>query len=297
MLVAYAFSLLSATTQQLRKIWADKGLPRELKAELYTSLCSSVALYNSECWVPHEHDLKVLRNFQMQTLKTVTGERREWQRQQERQEEQNAEGGPVDEEAEYTSRIELCKRAGILDIETMLQEKRVAWVAHAFRDTTEASGWWIANEIKAKTPWGRLVEQDLQHFGFDAAQMAQQPPDAAAVKEAMRQKRKVDTSRRNRPKQTRTATEKTEKMREEQRKRIQQQQEAERGRAELIQTISGKSWVRLPGQRREVWRLEESDQVVFEADNTDFCENTGREIVYVCGVSFYKGQDNTWHAE
>ncbi|CAD7955154.1 unnamed protein product, partial [Amoebophrya sp. A120] len=142
--------IATATTKQLRRIWADKGVPRGLKSELYTSLCSSVALYNSECWVPHEHDLKILRSFQHQTLKAITGEQREWQRQE----------AGTDEAAEYASRLEICKKAGILDIETMLQEKRVAWVAHAFRDTTEPSGRWIAKEIRARTPWGKLVEQD-----------------------------------------------------------------------------------------------------------------------------------------
>ncbi|CAD7955153.1 unnamed protein product [Amoebophrya sp. A120] len=115
----------------------------------------------------------------------------------------------------------------------------------------------------------------------------------------MRKKRQVDTGRRlDRAKKQKPATAKTEKMREEQRRRIvEQQQEAERGREELIQTISGKSWVRLPGQRREVWHLEENDRVQFDVDSEDFCENTGREIKYVCGIAFYKSQDNTWQAE
>ncbi len=79
-----------ATVQQLRNVWADKTTPTGLKAELFASLCSSVALYNSECWAPRESDWRTLRKFQLQALRTVLCEKRQWQREQQQQ----AGGGP-----------------------------------------------------------------------------------------------------------------------------------------------------------------------------------------------------------
>eukprot|EP00392_Amoebophrya_sp_AT5.2_P018385 g18914.t1 len=48
------------TVKQLRKVWQDASLPRHLKAALYGSLVSSVALYNAECWRLSESDWKTV---------------------------------------------------------------------------------------------------------------------------------------------------------------------------------------------------------------------------------------------
>ncbi|CAD7970805.1 unnamed protein product [Amoebophrya sp. A120] len=289
--------IAKATVGQLSKIWKDRDTPQGLKAELCNSLCSSVALYNSECWAMREHDWKLLRRFQLQTLKTATGERRRWQKEHDAEDETDAENEETEAE-EYASRLALCRKMGVLDVETALTEKRIAWVGHAARDKTEASAAWIANEVKIKSEWGKMLLQDLEGYSIDFETLISAPPDAVTLKETLKQNRKVATERADRQRKVKTVTPKMEARNAEQRERIQQQRvEEEEKRQEMTSKISGKRWRRVPGARDGAWQLECDPEALFEACGDDFCENSGREVKYVAGVAFYRNQDQTWTAE
>ncbi|CAD7932716.1 unnamed protein product [Amoebophrya sp. A120] len=240
--------------------------------------------------------MKLLKQYQHQTLRTLTGEWRAWQKEAEKGQEEE-ELQELDDAAEYASRMDLCRKAGVLDIETMLREKRVAWIAHAARDRSENSFMWIATEIRRKSIWGKQAALDLERYGFTLEALTQQPPDAETVRNTLKEKRAYQTGRGEKPRQKRQKTERTEQMREEQRQRIAQQKaEQEEERRQFVQKIDGKRWVRLPG-RRDAWHPEDDAQVLFTATD-DFCENTGREILYVAGLTFYRNpEDHTWSTE
>ncbi len=192
--------------------------------------------------------------------------------------------------------MELCRRLGVLDVETALREKRMAWVAHATRDRTENSALWIRNEMRIKSTWGRLVLQDFAHYGLVEEEFFAAPPDANTMKELMRKKRTVQTGRQRKTKQ---ATENMTKRSEEQRARIQQQRrDNEQARASLLQKINGRRWGRVPSANGEgSWQLESDPEVRFTVTGEDFCENTGREIKDVAGQAFYRNQEGLWVAE
>eukprot|EP00392_Amoebophrya_sp_AT5.2_P016940 g17250.t1 len=179
--IARRTGIARTTVGTLKDLWRDATVPRHLKAEIYGALVTSVALYNAECWVIPEADWKVLRAFQLATLKVVTGEdkrRRHAQHTQggsqeneeteETQDREEAEEEEENEEQEWVGRRALCKASGIVDIETLVREKRVAWAAHAARDHSgEGVYEWIENEVRRKTTWGRQLRADLEAYGLE----------------------------------------------------------------------------------------------------------------------------------
>eukprot|EP00392_Amoebophrya_sp_AT5.2_P019478 g20327.t1 len=267
--------------RQLHRIWRDHSLPRHLKATLYGSLVSSVALYNGECWTLGEPDWKALRAFQLSTLKAVAGEKHwtkvqtEVQGDEEKEEEE-------DEEQQRTSRMELCARLGVVDVETQLKEKRVAWAAHAARHKNEGSYWMIEKEVTTGTAWGKQLKKDLEEYGLDLGSLAE-IPDAKELRETMTSRRKIAAAKREKAgkKSSRAVTEQTREMREERRKRIdeaiQKRKEDEEQKRLIRLKIDDTHWVRLPGAGKKYSAKTATGEVVefeetFEWDE----ENTGR---------------------
>eukprot|EP00392_Amoebophrya_sp_AT5.2_P019073 g19784.t1 len=319
--VARRTGIARTTVRTLRDLWRDATVPRHLKAELYGALVTSVALYNSECWVIPESDWKVLRAFQLATLKVITGEdRRRWHHRQgqdedteEEEDERKAEeaeeaaGEEInedDEEQEWTSRRSLCERTGIVDIETLVREKRVAWAAHAARDHSgEGVFRWIANELRRKTVWGRQLHADLAAYGLQIDILGTM--DAKELRQLMHGRREIEAAKRakkgRKGGKKREKSEKTEEKYEEQRKRIAEQKEERRKQKEkekeLLRRINNHKWVRAPGAGVGSWRLADSEDLTFKVSHEDFCENTGRDRFTVAGVVFHKNRDGRFKCD
>eukprot|EP00392_Amoebophrya_sp_AT5.2_P014121 g14259.t1 len=253
--------------QQLRRIWRDNSLPRHLKATLYGSLVSSVALYNAECWTMAAADWKVVKSFQFTTLKTMAGEEH-WRVGQGAE---NGDESEEEEEQQRTSRMELCARLGVVDVETQLKEKRVAWVAHTARAKAEGTYWMIKDEMDKGTPWGKQVRKDLEEYGWTLEGLADFA-SAKQLREEMIGRRLVAAAKREKNRGKKAgggATEKTKEAREKRRVNIEEiRKEIERKEEEkrkTLQKINGKRWARVPGAGNK-WKAEteEEGEVVFE---------------------------------
>eukprot|EP00392_Amoebophrya_sp_AT5.2_P009723 g9751.t1 len=104
---------LTVGDEEVKTVGAFR-LPGGLKAMLYSALVSSVALYNAETWTIAAADWKVLRRFQLCSLRTMAGEK-QWWREQHGTAELRDDEEEEDEAAEHSSRMELCKALGIPD--------------------------------------------------------------------------------------------------------------------------------------------------------------------------------------
>eukprot|EP00392_Amoebophrya_sp_AT5.2_P007284 g7298.t1 len=306
--IARRTGVARTTVGTLKDLWRDGAVPRHLKAEIYGALVTSVALYkyNAECWVIPEADWKVLRAFQMATLKVVTGEdKRRWhaqhtqRRSQENEEteetqdqEEAEEEEEENEEQEWVGRRALCQASGIVDIETLVREKRVAWAAHAARDHSgEGVYEWIENEVRRKTTWGRQLRADLEVYGLELENL--EDSDAASLREMMQSKREVEAAKRAKGKKGRKAKKgtnsaKTDDMREQQRKRIAQKKWEDA--RELFSRINNQKWARAPGAGVDIWQLANCEEVKFKVSLDEFEENTGRDYKEREQESFLKSQ-------
>ncbi|CAD7946843.1 unnamed protein product [Amoebophrya sp. A120] len=253
----------------LRDIWRDNELPRRLKATLYQTLVNSVALYNAELWAPKESDMKTLRWFQHTTLRTVAGEKREWQMDLEEE----------TEEREYASRQELCRTTGIPPIETMLREKRIVWATHTARNPGEACHFSVKAEIRAGSRWGRMVAADMEMVGMDVQETMKAPPDAKTVKAQLLAKRPTKPLAKEGRKETKrgktkACAEKTQRQRENIRK---QAEEQDQQRAQFCAQISGRRWVRVPDGDGRTYETEEENPVRSRYNGRPFAKTQARK--------------------
>ena len=60
----------ASVVASLSKIWANTWIPLLLKSRLYKALVMTIALYNGECWLLKEQDIKTLEGFHFRFLKT-----------------------------------------------------------------------------------------------------------------------------------------------------------------------------------------------------------------------------------
>jgi len=296
--------MAKTVVRQLRSVWRDHTLPRHLKATLYGSLVSSVALYNAECWSMTEADWKILRAFQLNTLKTVAGEE-QWKTMLEGEGEENEE---EEEERQRTSRLELCGRLGIVDVETQLKEKRVAWAAHTARDKQEGTFWLIQAEVNKRTPWGKQLLKDVEEYGWTLDGLSE-VGGAKELRELLVARRPIAAAKREDKKKSRGGrqpTKRAEEARRERRERLNEQREEARekreaeqaARAKILIEINGRRWVRIPGEG-DRWKVttESGEEVEFEVRHEHFEENTGRTLKNVYGELFYEGVRGVGHAD
>jgi hypothetical protein len=292
-------AMATTTVRQLRAVWRDGSLDKRLKASLYAALVNSVALYNAETWMITAADWKTLRRFQLNSLKAMAGERPRWML--EGAASPDPPGDDDDEAEERRSREELCRALEVPDIETIVREKRVAWAAHAMRDeSAEGSGARIKRECSEKTPWGRQLLEDLQHYAVEQLESLG-AMDAATVRKMMTDARPTaGTRRRKRNRRNRVATERTEAMREERSRRLEELAEERRKKKEeaeaLLRRINNKKWVKSPNAGEGMWRLVEDETVVFKVSLETFCENTGRDCSVVEQTSFYREPDGRYYS-
>ncbi|CAD7954238.1 unnamed protein product [Amoebophrya sp. A120] len=206
-------------------------------------------------------------------------------------------------EAEYAGRLELCQRVGVPPVETILRERRVAWMAHALRNKKEACHYLAREEVRKGTPWGRLIRDDFDEVGLPIDQFLdlEAPPAARAIKAHLVAKRPTKPLPKQRRGDRRGKTEKCREKTNKQRENIQQQKaEAELRQANFIASISGRRWERFPSAAGNYWQTKEeavnSPPVQFEIESEDFCEGSGREEYRVCGVWFQKMSNGTYVA-
>eukprot|EP00392_Amoebophrya_sp_AT5.2_P012445 g12548.t1 len=192
---------------------------------------------------------------------------------------------------------------GVVDIETQLKEKRVAWVAHTARAKAEGTYWMIKDEVDKGTPWGKQVRKDLEEYGWTLEGLADFV-SAGQLREEMIGRRLVAAAKREKSKGKKAGgavTEKTKEAREKRRANIEEiRKEIERKNEEnrkTLQKINGKRWARVPGAG-DKWKAETEggEEVEFVEQFEYFCENTGRTLKQVMGKHFYQGAEGVWWA-
>ncbi|CAD7972711.1 unnamed protein product [Amoebophrya sp. A120] len=240
-------------------------------------------------------DMRALRWFQHSTLRTVEGEKRAWQMAQE----QSEAGG----EEEYASRLELCQRTGVPPVETLIRERRVAWAVHALRNRREACHYLVREEIRKRTPWGRMLQDDFEAVALplEGILEMEKPPAATAIKSHLVTHRPTKPLPKERKGDNRGKTKACKEKTKRQSENIQRQrEEAQRQMQDFIAEISGRRWERVPSAGGKYWQTTKTDDdptaVQFEIEAEDFCESTGREEYRVCGVWFQKMSDGTYAA-
>mmetsp|Transcript_25666 Transcript_25666/g.64666 ORF Transcript_25666/g.64666 Transcript_25666/m.64666 type:complete len:177 (+) Transcript_25666:937-1467(+) len=167
-------------------------------------------------------------------------------------------------------------------------------------ESEEGSGARIKRECSEKTPWGRQLLEDLQYYAVEQLESLG-AMDAATVRKMMTDARPTaGTRRRKRNRRNRVATERTEAMREERSRRLDELAEERRKKKEeaeaLLRRINNKKWVKSPNAGEGMWRLVEDEAVVFKVSFETFCENTGRDCSVVEQTSFYRGPDGRYYS-
>ena len=123
----------------------------KLKIRLFYALtCSSILLYNCECWAPLASDVKSLEGFYFRCLRRIS---REFRKQ----------GDGVDK----ASRDDVFRACNVPNIEQILKERRLRWIGHLIRtekiDPAKDSLW---EEMENDSRYSRIANSDLRSIGL-----------------------------------------------------------------------------------------------------------------------------------
>jgi hypothetical protein len=144
----------SRIVASLSRTWSAPRIPLKLKVRLFSSLISSVLLYNCECWTVRQIDFKTLNGFYFRALKKVTRRDRM---------------GDSDE-ADCPSWKTLLSVTGLTPLENVLRERRMRWYGHLMRaDESDGSRLCMVEEMKRKSAWAKQVLNDMDVLKLSAS--------------------------------------------------------------------------------------------------------------------------------
>ena len=104
-LASAAFGRLS------QRVFLNKDLRSATKVAVYRSVCLSILLYTSECWIVYRRHLRCIERFHTQCLQRILGLR--WWH--------------------MVPHVDIRRRAGIDSIETIIVERHLRWAGHVRR--------------------------------------------------------------------------------------------------------------------------------------------------------------------
>lgn len=159
--------IASTVFAQLGRIWPS-DLPLSLKCDLYRALVMSILLYNGECWLLSERDLKRLEGFHFRCLRRITKQTRC--------------PGTDDSKTDRASKKAVFAEAKMPEVLELIREKRLRWFGHLVRAAGEGGDpavETLRREMEHSSGWWRQLLEDFKAKGITAEEAVEMAEDRA----------------------------------------------------------------------------------------------------------------------